>query len=297
MAKRPHSSGVDNAHAETGDGVVVSRFGSEILFETESGITHRGKVRRKLADIVCGDFVRYEKIGSDYAITKILKRKNTLVRQYFRGTPRNIAANIDQVIVVIAPAPATDWQMLDNLLVSIHRLPAEALIVFNKTDLVDKNSGTLNEFKSLGYTIIKTNKDSGLAELKKHLKNKTSIFIGQSGVGKTTLTNILIPEINAPTKALSESSDHGQHTTSNSIMYQLPEGGKIIDSPGIRDFTPLPLEKALYQSGFIEFEPFMNQCRFHNCLHRNEPNCAIKQAVENKEISQRRYQSYLALTE
>ncbi len=295
MAKTPLSGVTDNA--ENGEGVVVSRYGSEILFEAENGENHRGKVRRKLTDIVCGDFVRYEKIGSDFAITKILKRNNTLVRQYFRGTPRNIAANIDQVIVVIAPAPATDWQMLDNLLVSIHRLPAQALIVFNKTDLVETLPDTLSEYQSLGYTIIKTNKNKNLNTLKNQLKNKTSIFIGQSGVGKTTLTNVLIPDIDAPTKALSENSEHGQHTTSNSIMYPLPDGGKIIDSPGIRDFTPLPLEKALYQSGFIEFEAFVNQCRFHNCLHRNEPNCAVKQAVENKEISERRYNSYLALTE
>lgn len=229
MSRQPLIDAAGSVPAEKGEGIVVSRFGSEILFESESGKTHRGKVRRKLSDIVCGDFVIYEKTGGDFAITKILERKNTLIRQYFRGTPRNIAANIDQVIIVIAPAPATDWQMLDNLLVSIHRLPAEALIVFNKTDLVEQKPAILQEFVSLGYAIVETHKNGNLDRLKYYLKNQTSIFIGQSGVGKTTLTNRLIPEINAPTNPLSENSNHGQHTTSNSIMYRLPEGGQIID--------------------------------------------------------------------
>ena len=118
--------------------------------------------------------------------------------------------------------------------------------------------------------------------------------MGQSGTGKSSLTNQLIPGIEAQIQSLSETSGLGQHTTSVTQRYHLRNGGGLIDSPGIRDFTPLPLAAAEYQFGFIEFKPFIGQCRFHNCLHRDEPGCAIKTAVETGSISQRRFDSYLS---
>ncbi len=280
-------------------GIVVKRFGSEALFEDRQHRVHRAKVRRKLGHLVVGDRIRYRSSGGEFVIDAILPRANLLTRQYFRGRARNIAANIDQILIITAPAPRTDWPMVDNLLVTVRLMPADAILVRNKSDLEDTpdNKKILREYETLGYPVIATSAErpETLTPLRARLNERTSIMIGQSGVGKTTLTNLLIPDLDAPTQAVSENTELGQHTTSAATLYHLPEGGQIIDSPGIRDFTPVPLEKHEYQYGFVEFEPWLGQCRFHNCLHHQEPGCAIKQAVEDGKISKRRYQSYLSL--
>ena len=283
-----------------GNGLIVSRFGAEVLLQDAEGAVHRAAVRRKLSDIVVGDRVEYQCPRPDeWVVTAILPRDNTLVRQYFRGRPRQIAANIDQVVLVIAPCPAPDWQMVDNLLASVRLMPANAVLLHNKSDFEDsaENLETLEQYRAMGYPVIDAcaHDPDSLAPLKRQLADCTSVLIGQSGVGKTTLANQLIPGLEAPTRPVSEVSELGQHTTSAARLYILPSGGAIIDSPGIRDFTPMPIEKSQVQHGFVEFEPFLGQCRFHNCLHRDEPGCAIKQALEQGKISPRRYQSYRAL--
>ena len=281
-------------------GLIVTRFGSQAMLEVEPGHTLRTKVRRKLQHLVCGDDVTWEKTSAnDVVVTEILPRRNTLTRSYFRGTPRTIAANIDQLLVICAPQPDPDWSVIDNLLVAAERMHAEAIIVYNKTDLPSPKPDQiiLDDFQKVGYEVLKTStqKPESIKALQERLGGKTSIFVGQSGMGKSSLTNQLIPGIDAQIKSLSESSGLGQHTTSVTQHYRLPNGGALIDSPGIRDFTPLPLAAAEYQFGFIEFKPLLGHCRFHNCLHSNEPGCAVKTAVESGEISKRRFESYLSL--
>jgi len=285
---------------DRGQGLIVTRFGSQAMLEDKPGHTLRTKVRRKLEHLVCGDEVTWEKTAAnDIVVTEILPRRNTLTRSYFRGTPRTIAANIDQLLVICAPQPEPDWSVIDNLLVAAERMRAEAIIVYNKTDLASPKPDQiiLDDFQKVGYEVLKTStqKSASLKILQERLSGKTSIFVGQSGMGKSSLTNQLIPGIDAQIKSLSETSGLGQHTTSVTQRYSLPNGGGLIDSPGIRDFTPLPLAASEYQYGFMEFKPFLGHCRFHNCLHSNEPGCAVKAAVESGEISQRRFDSYLSL--
>ena len=283
-----------------GNGIISRRFGSEAMLEDGSGHTFRTKVRRKLQHIVCGDKVIWEKTpANDRVIIEILPRKNTLTRSYFRGTPRTIAANIDQLLVICAPQPAPDWSVIDNLLLVAQRMNAEAIIVHNKTDLPSsaQDLNVLDDFRRIGYNVLLTSmlQPASLEELQSRLNHKTSIFVGQSGMGKSSLTNQLIPGINAQIQALSDASGLGQHTTSVTQRYVLTSGGALIDSPGIRDFTPLPLAASEYQFGFMEFKPFLGHCRFHNCLHRNEPKCAIKAAIKTGDINKRRFDSYLSL--
>jgi ribosome biogenesis GTPase len=178
-------------------------------------------------------------------------------------------------------------------------MKAEAIIVYNKTDLHSPKSDQiiLDDFQKAGYKVLKTSTQNpeSIVVLQEKLNGKTSIFVGQSGMGKSSLTNQLIPGIDAQIKSLSETSGLGQHTTSVTQRYSLPNNGGLIDSPGIRDFTPLPLAASEYQYGFIEFKPHLAQCRFHNCLHSKEPGCAVKAAVKTGDISQRRFDSYLSL--
>jgi len=285
---------------DQGQGLIVTRFGSQAMLEIEPGHALRTKVRRKLEHLVCGDEVTWEKTAAnDIVVTEILPRRNTLTRSYFRGTPRTIAANIDQLLVICAPQPEPDWSVIDNLLVAAERMNAEAIIVYNKTDLPSPTPDQiiLDDFQNIGYEVLKTStqKTETVKALQEKLSGKTSIFVGQSGMGKSSLTNQLIPGIDAHIQSLSKSSGLGQHTTSVTQLYSLQNGGALIDSPGIRDFTPLPLAASEYQFGFLEFKPFLGQCRFHNCLHRKEPKCAVKAAIETGDISQRRYTGYLSL--
>lgn len=285
---------------ERGQGLIVTRFGSQAMLEDKPGHIVRTKVRRKLDHLVCGDEVVWEKTPAhDIVVIEILPRKNTLTRSYFRGTARTIAANIDQLLITCAPHPKPDWSVIDNLLVAAERMEAEATIVYNKTDLHSPKTDQilLDDFQRIGYEVLKTStqKPESIKRLEKKLSGKTSIFVGQSGTGKSSLTNRLIPGIDTQIQALSETSGLGQHTTSVTQRYSLANDGGLIDSPGIRDFTPLPLADSEYPFGFIEFKPFLGHCRFHNCLHRNEPGCAIKTAVKTGDISKRRFESYLSL--
>lgn len=282
------------------EGRIVGRFGSQVQLELSTGERVRATARRKLQHIVCGDFVEWELTKTkDYAVTKIVTRKNALTRQYFRGTPRTIASNVDRIVIVVAANPLPDWSLLDNALATAKLMPTDVLIIQNKVDLgySEELQKRTDLYRQLGYPVISTcqGDKEGLAKVEEHLSTGTSVIIGQSGVGKTTLTNALIPTLGAATKPVSEQSGLGQHTTSISILYNLPNGGQLIDSPGIRDFTPVTLEASDYQHGFVEFLPLRDQCRFHNCLHLREPGCAVKTALEDGDIASDRYQTYVSL--
>lgn len=270
------------------------------MLELDGGLTQKISVRRKLQNIVCGDQVEWEKDArGDYVVTEILPRHNTLVRSYFRGQPRLIAANVEQIIVVAATEPEPDWSLIDNLLVTAHTMLADVVILHHKSDLTAPSGQAENflEYQDIGYPVLRTatSKPDTITELEARLNDKISVLVGQSGVGKSSLTNLLIPQAAIKTQSISEISRLGQHTTSMAKLYSLPQGGALIDSPGIRDFTPMPLPITEYQYGFIEFQPYRERCRFHNCIHHKEPGCAVRQAVGDGKISQRRYTGYLNL--
>nr|CAA6830656.1 MAG: Ribosome small subunit-stimulated GTPase EngC [uncultured Thiotrichaceae bacterium] len=282
-------------------GQVISRFGAELILATSDGEHIRCTTRRKLDNVACGDFVRWqEEAQGNASVTAIESRKNVLSRPDFRGKIRAIAANIDVLIVVSSWRPAPSWEMLDRYLVAAEQLPAEVIIVMNKADLRDEfssknDSVILEEYSRIGYQVIHTDAKTGrgIAQIGAALGDKTAIFAGQSGVGKSSLVACLLPEQSIRVGSIGETGE-GRHTTTVATLYRLA-GGSLIDSPGVRDFALPPLNPSELQSGYPEFAELGETCKFNNCTHQHEPGCAIKAAVNSNELPPHRYQRYLNL--
>lgn len=276
---------------------VVLRYGADVLLRDDNGSLFRATARRKLDKLACGDWVYYEDDGKSVVVTELKPRDNALVRTYFRGQPRTMAANIDQVLVITAPKPETDWSVVDGSLIAAERLGAEAIVVQHKYDMGSNEEleKRYEVYRKIGYRVPKTSIDApdSIAELESLLSGKAAILLGQSGMGKSSLVDQLVSESKIKIGEISEISGLGKHTTSVTQLYEIPGGGFIIDSPGIRDFTPPPLAPEELQHAFREFEPFIGQCKFHNCQHEHEPGCAVLHAIEEGDISPLRHQSYL----
>ncbi|HOZ83928.1 MAG TPA: ribosome small subunit-dependent GTPase A [Niabella sp.] len=236
-------------------------------------------------------------------ITQILPRRNYINRQSPRVKHQQhiLAANLDQsLLIATLKEPRTSLGFIDRFLVVCEMYHVPAIIVFNKWDIYKTKEFTKLEewtamYKSLGYEIQPTSvpDKKGLDAIKNHLQNKTTLVSGHSGVGKSTLINHLLPGTGIKTQDVSGWSGKGMHTTTFANMYDLPDGGKIIDTPGIRELAVTGLEKEELSHYFPEMRERLHQCRYNNCLHINEPDCAIKQAVINKEIFEDRYVSYV----
>ncbi len=283
-----------------GKGRVVARYGAEFEIRTDDGETIIATGRKKHRDVVCGDFVAWkEETPGNYALTDKLPRKNALSRSSFRGQSKTLAANIDQIVIVTAPQPQPDWEIVDQLLIVSEQLDTNALILHHKSDLhADSNMlGEWTNFRNIGYPVLETcvEDKNAMQSLKKLLSDKTSILVGQSGVGKSSLARELLGDSAIRIGEVSEATRLGQHTTSVTRLYGLPEGGYLIDSPGVRDFSPDNLDQKAIKTGFREISKRSGQCRFQDCNHINEPDCAVKTAVQNGDISQRRYESYINL--
>lgn len=276
---------------------VVLRYGAEVLLRDNQGQLFRATARRKLDKLTCGDWVHYEHDGNSHIVTALEPRTNALVRTYFRGQPRTMAANIDQVLIITAPRPATDWAVVDGSLIAAERLGAEGIVVQHKYDL--GSAPELEEryevYRRIGYQVPRTSIDDSesIEHLESLLSGKTAILLGQSGMGKSSLVDQLVAESKIKIGEISKNSGLGKHTTSVTQLYEIPGGGFIIDSPGIRDFTPPALAPDELQHAFREFEPFLGQCRFHNCQHEHEPGCAVLTALQESDISELRHESYL----
>jgi ribosome biogenesis GTPase len=282
-------------------GRVISRFGAELILATASGEHLRCTTRRKLDNVACGDFVQWQaEAQGNASVIAIQPRENVLSRPDFRGRLRPVAANIDLLLVVSSWRPEPNWEMLDRYLVAAKQLPAEAIIVMNKSDLRDEyatqeDGHCLEEYSRIGYQVIHANATTGqgIDEIRAALGDKTAILAGQSGVGKSSLIACLLPEEMIRVGSIAETGE-GRHTTTVAKLYPLG-GGALIDSPGVRDFALPPLDPSELQSGYPEFAAFDGLCKFNNCTHRHEPGCAIKAAINSNDLPARRYQRYLNL--
>lgn len=281
--------------------ILISRYGAEMLIQLPDQSIVKAKSRRKNQDLVCGDHLEWQKTShEDYVVEKRLERTNVLTREYFRGTARHIAANITQLFIITAEKPACDWDIVDHMLCTVELdLKIPAVLIHNKADLPrsELSKARYEEYKDIGYEIIQTSKYDGdsLSQVLAQLDRNVTAIVGQSGMGKSTLVNRLLPNLELQTRELSEKTGFGQHTTSNARFYEMPTDGAIIDTPGIRDFTPLERGSEQWQNGFREFAEHLGNCKYHNCMHIAEPQCAIKAAVSDGRISQRRYETYLRL--
>jgi len=239
-------------------------------------------------------------------VEAILPRKNYFVRADERQRQQIVAANLDKVLIVVAAEPLPSRDLMERYLLAVHSLGIEPVIVLNKTDIQcpanDPANGArvlehMPDYQALGYQVIQTSCKSapGIEQLLPVLQNRTSILVGQSGVGKSSLINRLLPDINIQTGALSHATGKGTHTTTSTTLYEFTGGGYLIDSPGVWEYGIWKLDPFELASGFIEFQPYLGECRFNNCAHASEPDCAIKAAVADGHILQWRYESYLRL--
>jgi ribosome biogenesis GTPase / thiamine phosphate phosphatase len=287
------------------EGRVVASYGQRLVVEGADGAPRRAFVGRRGLRLVCGDRVRWQgaEEGGDIAIIELVPRSNELSRPDSRGRVEVLAANIDQVVVVCAPMPTPDPFIIDRYLAAAEIMNARALVAVNKIDLAGAAElQVLDEYHAVGYPLLRVSAQAyeGLDALREHLAGHRSILVGQSGVGKSSLLNALVPGIDLATAQVSGATGEGRHKTTATTLHALPGGGALLDSPGVRDFAPALGDPRLAASGFREIVAAAEHCRFGNCRHMREPGCAVKNQVEAGTLNARRYESYrrlLRLTE
>jgi ribosome biogenesis GTPase len=286
----------------SGEGLVIAAHGRRGSLRTAADDQLRYLVKGRSMKVVCGDYVNWtaQEHGDTAIITSIVTRKNSLERQPVgRSGSEVLAANLTCLVVVCAPKPTPDWFLIDRYLCAATLMNCRCILVENKSDLADATIDTqeADNYAGIGYPWLRMSATDGKGTdaLAVELCDATAIFVGQSGVGKSSLINSLVPDAKIRTGALSTASDEGTHTTTASIMHDLPGGGRLIDTPGVRDFVPAIPDTTQIQSGFPEIAKFREDCRFKDCQHLREPDCAVKQALTDGQITPRRYESYRRL--
>jgi ribosome biogenesis GTPase / thiamine phosphate phosphatase len=300
------------------DGLIVCHYGKQIDVESLSP-EHKGEVfrcfqRSNLPAMVTGDKVLWQiEEGQSGVIVAQQPRHSSMSRPNHRGELRAIAANVDCVVVVIAPKPEPFGNLIDRYMVAIEHLGLRPLLLLNKSDLTVQNDigkgdvakgsidveALLRRYARIGYQTLRVSSHTGagMEELRQALARYTAVFVGQSGVGKSSLINTLRgleagdDEV-AEVGDLSVSHHKGTHTTTATKLYHLPGSGDLIDSPGIREFGLWHIESDALMDGFIEFRPLAGHCRFRDCRHKHEPDCALLESVKRGEIDEARLESY-----
>lgn len=288
-------------------GRVMAHFGSQVEVEAgeEEGYARfRCFLRANLGSLVTGDRVVFrpgaENNGTlEGVVETVMDRDNELSRPNPYNEIKPVAANIDQILLVVAPEPQAHPNLIDRYLVAAENCHIEPIILLNKTDLIDPEIAPyfdelLDQYEQLGYRSLRvcSYEEHSLTELKTLLNAKVSVFVGQSGVGKSSLINTLLPGERLQVGALSENTRKGRHTTTTARLYHFPNGGDLIDSPGIREFGLWHMSPDDVLYGFRDIRPFAGLCRFRDCQHDREPGCAIREAIEDGRISEERFYSY-----
>jgi ribosome biogenesis GTPase len=290
--------------ADKREGLVLVSHGNRGMVEFAGSGRHSVQYRRSVGRPYCGDRVLVEMTAAAGVVIEILPRRNEFARADARRRKQVIAANLDQVLIVIAAAPAPSADLIERYLVAVHSLGITPLLVVNKTDLPANGAAgrneplsRLEEYGELGYPVLFTSCKGppGTEALEPVLAEKTSILVGQSGVGKSSLVNALLPDQDLQTGELSRVTGKGTHTTTTTILYHLPFGGHLMDSPGVWEYGLWDLSQEELARGFIEFQPLLGHCRFNDCRHAGEPGCAVERAVDRGEIRRWRFDSYLRL--
>lgn len=296
-------------------GLVIKSTGSWYQVRAEDGETYdcriKGKFRIKgiqtTNPIAVGDQVNFElePNSGNGVIDKLHDRKNYIIRKSINLSKQAqiIAANMDQAFLVVTLAsPRTSLGFIDRFLATAEAYGIPAVLIFNKLDLFNEAGLEFLEdykaiYENIGYPCytVSALEGTNIHIIEDLLKDKTTLFSGHSGVGKSSLINALMPELDIKTGEVSEASDKGQHTTTFAEMHELPFGGYLIDTPGIRELGIFDIRPEELGHYFVEMRALLNQCKFHNCRHVNEPGCAVIKAVEAGDIELSRYESYLSI--
>ncbi|MCK9502596.1 MAG: small ribosomal subunit biogenesis GTPase RsgA [Porticoccaceae bacterium] len=294
-------SGDEENFGSPQEGLVTTRFSHQALvmptLAEPSDKPYRCHFRANITDLVTGDRVIWRQGKPTGIIESVLPRRSLMSRPDARGQLRPVAANVDQIGIVFAPEPQPHQNLIDRYLVAAEHLAIKPLLIFNKMDSLNPADIDIPAlfalYKSLGYELVQTSAKQGLGltELHGALRGHTTVLVGQSGVGKSSIINRILPLAAAAIGDLSQIAK-GRHTTTAAKYYVLPEGGSLIDSPGIREFGLWHLEADAIARGFIDFEPYLGACRFRNCRHFAEPDCAIVQAVAEGDVRVERLLSY-----
>ena len=282
----------------TQEGRVVATYGRQFALRLEDDREVRARTRGRRLQPVCGDRVLARGLPNEpeWLIESIHPRANELTRPDRHGRTEVLAANFDLLVVVVAAMPPPDWFIVDRYLCAAELLGAGAAVLFNKTDLgapAETVAHALAEYAALGYPVLRLSARSGdLVPLRKLLDRHTALIVGQSGVGKSSLINALFGDEVLPTGPVSGKRREGRHTTVNTVLRALPDGGEVIDSPGVRDYAPAVRQPTEVARGFREIRAAAAHCRFADCAHLAEPDCRVTGRVAAGGISSRRYESY-----
>ncbi len=295
------STDLDNKNNH--QGLVISHHGGEV--EVKPSDPDRDhihcKFRANLGGIVCGDQVIFRQNREAPSIVAILPRKNSLQRQDGFGQNKTIAANVSQLLVCLSVEPEPNLFLLDQYLLSAEQQQIQPLIIFNKIDLLTNGNtdpfGLHEIYTPLGYEILPTSiiEKTNIDLLQQHCKDHVNVISGVSGVGKSSLTKTILPELEILIREISVSNKEGRHTTRTSRLYHLPLGGSLIDTPGVRGFNPVFDNEQSIAVGFREIDQQAQHCHFSNCKHIKEPKCAVIDAVKSSLINPGRYENYLKL--
>ncbi|MGI9205561.1 MAG: ribosome small subunit-dependent GTPase A [Woeseiaceae bacterium] len=282
--------------------LVVGAYSRRMTLQLKNQGEVEARIKGKKLKPVCGDRVMAEPIPNEpeWLITQIFPRTNELTRPDSRGRKDILAANVDCVVAMAAIEPEPDWYIVDRYLAAAEIMGASSIVVLNKTDLRPISNATisvLDDYLTCGIDVIQCSATTGsnIDTLVAAMKNKISIIVGQSGVGKSSVINRIVYDGAQRIGNISDSTGEGRHTTVNSVMLDLPDGGAVIDSPGVRDYAPSIENQQDVNRGFREIQHRSRDCRFANCVHLREPGCAVKSGVEAGDVSARRYESYKRL--
>ncbi|MCE9633483.1 MAG: ribosome small subunit-dependent GTPase A [Methylophilales bacterium] len=275
-------------------GLVIAAHGKRYDVELPSGEIISCVTRAKKSELACGDQVEIKSTSAGEAViegflprTSLLYRSNDFRKKY-------LAANVTQIIIVLAAKPSYYPELLDRCLIAAESEGIRPLILLNKADLVEsaESLAKLQLYKLLGYALLSLSAQEDITPLLPWLEGQTSVLVGQSGMGKSTLVNALLPEALVRTREISSALDSGKHTTTAARLYHLNENSHLIDSPGLQEFGLAHLSADKIEHAFVEFRPFLGKCRFNDCHHLHEPDCALLAAVAEGVITESRLQCY-----
>jgi len=284
--------------AELLHGQVSAAFGRQFLVELADGSVVPCVTPGKKSGTACGDRVKIRMTSADQGVIQATEPRQTLLYRSDAFREKIIAANVTQIIVVLAARPSFYEELLNRCLVAAEAGGMRVLIVLNKCDLVEETRAalaTLGLYRELGYDLLLLSAKQDISPLLPYLEGHTSVLVGQSGMGKSSIVNALLPQAAAATREMSEALDSGKHTTTSAQLYHLGQSSHIIDSPGLQEFGLHHLSAHEIDHAFVEFRPFLGRCKYNNCRHLSEPGCAVLEAVAAGKVSERRWMAYRSI--